>query len=416
MRRVLNITRLAAGAMLLASCELLSGPGEDRRPAPMEALPRELSTAEREVIAGSNAFAFDILRETIAREDSPGVMLSPLSASMALGMTMNGARGPTFEGMRDALGFAGLEQDAINASYRALIDLLLGLDDNVEMRIGNSVWARTAFPFHESFMETVRQSFDAEVSNLDFGSPDAAPTINQWVDRSTNGRITEIVPVPIPDHAVMYLINAIYFKGDWQNQFSRDATQDALFTRADGSTKTVRMMSREGGFHYFADADVEVAELRYGRGAFVMDIVLPRTGSIDDVIATLDETRWRAWTDGVQETSIHLRMPKYRMEYETTMNEPLIALGMQSAFGRTPDTDFTGLSPAGRDLYISNVKQKTFINVDEEGTEAAAVTSVEIGVTSGPPTMTVDRPFLVAIRERFSGAILFIGRVGDPEA
>jgi serpin B len=412
MRRVLNITRLAAAALLLASCELLSGPGEDVRP--MESLPRELSGAEREVIAGSNAFAFDILRETIAREDEPGVMLSPISASLALGMTMNGARGPTFEGMRDALGFAGLEQDAINASYRDLIDLLLGLDDNVDMRIGNSVWARTAFPFHESFMETVRQSFDAEVSNLDFASPDAAPTINAWVDRSTNGRITDIVPAPIPDDVVMYLINAIYFKGDWQDQFKRSLTQDAPFTRADGSTSTVRMMSREGGFHYFADEAVEVAELRYGRGAFVMDIVLPRTGTIDEVIATLDAARWRAWTDGVHETSMYLRMPKFRMEYETTMNEALIALGMQSAFGMTPDTDFTGLSPAGRDLYISNVKQKTFIAVDEEGTEAAAATSVEVSVTSMPPTMIVDRPFLVAIRERFSGTILFIGRVGDP--
>jgi serpin B len=174
------------------------------------------------------------------------------------------------------------------------------------------------------------------------------------------------------------------------------------------------MMSRAGGFRYFADADVEVAELRYGRGAFVMNIVVPRTGSIDDVIATLDETRWSALTDNVQPTGMHLRMPKFRMEYETTMNEPLIALGMQSAFAVTPDTDFTGLSPAGRDLYISNVKQKTFVNVDEEGTEAAAVTSVEITVTSMPPTMNVDRPFLVAIRERFSGTILFIGRVGDP--
>jgi serpin B len=414
MRRVLHCGGLAAAVALMASCELLSGPGEGGRPAPMEALPRELSSAEREVIAGSNAFAFDILRETIAREEGPDVMLSPLSASMALGMTMNGARGPTFDGMRTTLGFAGLEQDAINQSYRDLIDLLLGLDDGVDMRIGNSVWARTAFPFHDAFMQTVEQSFDAEVSNLDFAAADAAPTINSWVDRSTNGRITEIVAAPIPDDVVMYLINAIYFKGDWVDQFDRRQTHDAPFTRADGSTKTVRMMSRAGGFRYFADADVEVAELRYGRGAFVMNIVVPRTGSIDEFIATLDETRWSALTDAVQPTGMHLRMPKFRMEYETTMNEPLIALGMQSAFGVTPDTDFTGLSPAGRDLYISNVKQKTFINVDEEGTEAAAVTSVEIGVVSMPPTMNVDRPFLVAIRERFSGTILFIGRVGDP--
>jgi serine protease inhibitor len=404
----------AGAALLLASCELFSGPGEDRAPA-LERLPRELSAAEQAVIESSNAFAFDLLRETAARDDSPDIMLSPLSASMALGMTLNGARGPTFAGMRDALGFDDLEQDEINASYRDLIALLLELDGAVDMRIANSVWARSGFAFHDSFLETVRQWFGAEVATLDFDAADAVPTINEWVDRSTNGRISEIVPAPIPGDVVMYLLNAIYFKGDWRDRFDRERTQDAPFTRADGSTKTVAMMSRGGGFDYHADADVEIAELRYGRGAFVMDIVLPREGrTVDDLIATLDETRWSAWIDGLDSSSIDLRMPKYRLEYDTSLNEPLIALGMQSAFGLTGDTDFTGLSPRGRELYISNVKQKTFINVDEEGTEAAAVTSVEIGVVSMPPTMVVDRPFLVVIRERFSGAIMFIGKIGDP--
>jgi serine protease inhibitor len=401
-----------SAVLLLASCELLSGPGEE---APLERLPRELSTAERAVIAGSNTFAFDILRETVARDDSPDIMLSPLSASMALGMTMNGARGPTFAGMRDALGFDELDPAAINTSYRDLMGMLLELDDAVDMRIANSVWMRSGFAFHDSFSQTVRTWFGAEVTTLDFDATDAAPTINRWVDRSTNGRISEIVDAPIPRDAVMYLINAIYFRGDWQQRFDRNLTQEAQFTRADGSTTTVPMMAREGGFQYYADGDVEVAELRYGRGAFVMNIVLPREGrTVDEVIETLDDARWQSWIGGLRETDMHLRMPKFRLEYETIMNEPLVALGMASAFGRTGDTDFTGLSPHGRDLYISTVKQKTFINVDEEGTEAAAVTSVEVRVVSMPPTMMVDRPFLVVIRERFGGAILFIGKIGDP--
>jgi serine protease inhibitor len=404
----------AAATLLLPSCELLSGPGGE---APLERLPRELSAAELEVIRSSNAFAFDVLRETVARDDAPDIMLSPLSATMALGMAMNGARAQTFEGMRDALGFGGLDQDRINESYRDLIDLLLGLDDAVEMRIANSVWARSGFEFHDSFMDVVRTSFDAEVATLDFAAPDAAPTINAWVERNTSGRIDEIVDAPIPLDVVMYLINAIYFKGSWQESFDRADTYDAEFTRADGSTKMVAMMSREGGFEYTADADAEIAELRYSRGAFVMDIVLPREGrTADELIATLDESRWNGWIGALQPTDMHLRMPKYRLEYETTMNDALVALGMQSAFGLTGDTDFTGLSPHGRDLYISKVKQKTFINVDEEGTEAAAVTSVEIRETSAPPAMVVDRPFLVVIRERFGGAILFIGKIGDPAA
>src|SRR5690606_5112159 len=241
-----------------------------------------------------------LLRETAARDASRNIVLSPLSASMALGMAMSGARGPTFEGMRDALRFSGLQQDAINTSYRALMELLLGLDSNVEMRIGNSAWARTGFPFHESFMDTVRNAFDAEVATLDFDAPDASATINAWVSNSTNGRIEDIVPAAIPADAVLYLINAVYFKGDWKTPFDAKRTHDAPFHRADGSTVTARMMTREGGFHYTTNDDVEIAELRYGRGAFVMDVILPRSGrTAANLIATLDEDTWEQWMTSV---------------------------------------------------------------------------------------------------------------------
>lgn len=413
MKRIPQAATLMIMLLGTASCELLSGP--DESPSELTALPRALSADETAVIGASNAFAFDILRETAAGDASRNIVLSPLSASMALGMAMNGARGETFGGMRHALGFDGMPQDAINASYRGLIDLLLGLDANVEMRIGNSVWADTGYPFHESFMDTVRSAFHAEVATLDFGAPDAANTINDWVRRSTNNRIDEIVPSPIPHDVVMYLINAIYFKGDWKNPFNPDRTADAPFHRADGTTVTAKMMMREGGFHYTANDDVEIAELRYGRGAFVMDVILPRAErTAAELVATLDETRWQTWLAALppEESRVHLRMPKYRIEYETTMNDALKTIGMELAF--TPHVaDFSGMSPTN-DLFISNVKQKTFINVDEKGTEAAAATSVEIVETSMPPTMVVDRPFIVAIRERFSGAILFIGVIGEP--
>jgi serine protease inhibitor len=167
--------------------------------------------------------------------------------------------------------------------------------------------------------------------------------------------------------------------------------------------------------HYDAAAAVDVVELLYGRGAFAMTIVLPAAGvEVDDVIADLDATQWRTWLDGLQERQLQFAMPRFRLEYETLMNEPLVTLGMDVAFGRSPGTDFRGLSPLGLELFITNVRQKTFVDVNEEGTEAAAATSVEIGRTSGPPSVRVDRPFLLAIRERFSGTILFIGKVGDP--
>jgi serine protease inhibitor len=419
MRGIIRTAAVCGTLLSLTACESPFGPGK-RGPEPeLTSLPRALTVQEREVIRANNTFAFDILRETVRHEPaSPNVFLSPLSASMALGMTMNGARGETLDGMRTALGFGDLDAGAINQSYRQLIDLLRGLDRGVDMRIANSIWALAGFPFHEAFLQAARRYFDAEVTALDFGAPDAAAIINRWVDRSTAGRIKEIVDDPIGADVVMYLINAIYFKGDWRHRFDRSLTRDAPFQLADGRQTNVKMMHRDGPFLlHHAEGGVQVLELAYGRGAFAMTIVLPPAGvAVDALVAGLDARRWDEWVDGLRETSRPLGLPRFRLEYETLMNEPLVTLGMASAFGRVPGTDFTGMSPAGRSLFISNVKQKTFVDVNEEGTEAAAVTSVEMRVVSAPVPVLVDRPFIIAIRERLSGTILFLGTIGEPKS
>jgi serine protease inhibitor len=415
MSRILGSIALVAVAAASSGCDSLFGPKPDN--SLMRGLPRALSVEEHAVIQASNTFAFDILRETVRQQPADNVFLSPLSASLALGMTMNGARGTTQDGMRSVLGFGDMEMARVNEAYRALIDLLVRLDRDVDIRIANSIWARQGFPFHEEFYDTARRYFDAEVSTLDFARPDAAATINGWVAQKTGDRIKEIVEAPIPPGVVMYLINAVFFKGDWRVRFQRDLTADAPFRRPDGSHTTVPLMQQRAELlhHHDAAAAVDVVELLYGRGAFAMTIVLPAAGvEVDDVIADLDAAQWRTWLDGLQERQLQFAMPRFRLEYETLMNEPLVTLGMDVAFGRAPGTDFRGLSPLGLELFITNVRQKTFVDVNEEGTEAAAATSVEIGRTSGPPSVTVDRPFLLAIRERFSGTILFIGKVGDP--
>jgi serine protease inhibitor len=401
------------------ACETLMGPGRNSPEAPLDRLPRALSASETAVIRASNSFAFDILRETVADQPADNVLLSPLSASLALGMTMNGALGETRAGMEQALGFAGLGVDEINEAYRALMELLLGLDRGVDMRIANSIWARQGFPFHESFYDVARRYFQAEVTTLDFARPDAADILDSWVKQHTGGRIEEIAPRPIPPLAVMYLINAIYFKADWTHQFDARHTADATFRLENGGTKNVRMMRRTGRatVHFDAATGVQVAELPYGRGAYAMTLVLPPAGAdVDAFVRAMTPAQWDGWLDGLTEQEVSLQLPRFRVEYETTMNQPLVALGMDLAFGLRAGTDFGGLSPLGRDLYISLVKQKTFMEVNEEGTEAAAATLVEISRTSGPPAMIFDRPFVVAIRERLSGAILFIGRIGDPDS
>jgi serine protease inhibitor len=402
-----------AGVVSLAACDLFTGPGSEPLP-PLTNLPRALSAAEQEVISASNRFAFDLLRGVVERDTSANIFLSPLSASMALGMTMNGAAGETFEGMRSALGFGTLERDAINASYRSLIDLLVDLDRGVEMKIANSIWVRRGFPLHEPFVQSSRTHFGAEVSELDFADPGAPGVINRWVDRNTEGKIKDIVENIDPD-VMLYLINAIYFKGSWSSRFDRRATAEATFHRADGSRQNVRMMYLpQGKVRHLWSQEAEIVDLPYGREAFSMTLVLPGEGrTVEDLVDSLDAESWDDWIDRLNAAEVDVHLPRFRLEYETLLNGTLRALGMQTAFDPT-GADFSGMSPLGGDLYISNVKQKTFVDVNEEGTEAAAATSVEMRVVSVGPTFRADRPFLVAIRERLSGTILFLGVIGAP--
>lgn len=405
--------RMAAllGALLLTACEDPIG-----QPERLDQLPRPLTAAESGVIAASNDFAFDLLREADRERKGENVFLSPLSASLALGMTMNGARGETFDAMRSTLAFGNLTQAEINASYRSLIDLLRQLDPRVQMQIANSIWYRNTYPFHTAFFDTTRTYFDAEVAGLDFDDPGSVRKVNEWVDRATSGKIDEILERIRPED-VMYLVNAIYFKGSWTKRFDPADTRDAPFYDAAGtrSTGTVKMMQRAGPLRYYRGAGFEAADLPYGNGAFSMTVLLPeRGGDAGATLQSLDAARWSQVVDGLAEASMGIALPKFRVEYEHGLNDVLTRLGMGRAFGIGGQADFTGMSPRGDELVITDVLQKTFVDVNEEGTEAAAVTKVTVGVTSAPATFTVDRPFVFLIRERLSGTILFMGKIVAP--
>jgi serine protease inhibitor len=403
--RTLVAATLSSG--VLAAC------GDPTGPERLDQLPRALSRAESAVISASNDFAFRLLREVNRGAEAENLFVSPLSVSMALGMTMNGAAGSTWDEMRSMLGFEGLTQEEVNTSYRSLIELLLGLDRRVEMGIANSIWHEQRFPFHATFLDRVRRDFDATITPLDFSDPGAAARINQWVRTSTRNRIQTIVD-DIPRDAVMYLINAIYFKGQWTHRFPANQTVQDQFATLSGARVPVRMMNVEATFPMVRTPRYEAIELPYGNGAFAMTILLPARGADpNELLASLDHTAWDQITGSLVEGQTMVSMPRFRMEYEETLNEMLQALGMRTAFA-PGGADFSSMSPAGESLYVGRVKHKSFVEVDEVGTEAAAVTSVEMRVVSMPPTFRVDRPFVFAIRERFSGTILFAGKVVDP--
>ena len=379
----------------------------------LDSLPRALTAAESRLADAGNEFTFRLFREaTRTLPADSNVFLSPLSASFALGMTLNGARGETFDAMRAALQFPGLAQADINAGYRGLIDLLLGLDRATEMRVANAVFPRQGFAVKQPFLDAARSAFDAEVMPLDFGSPGAVTSINDWVKTKTSGRIPRLLDRLEPAE-VMFLVNAIYFKGRWRTTFDRRETKPAPFTSADGRVRQVETMSRrEAAILVGSLPNASVGELWYGNGAFAMTILLPNTGVTPAAVATsLDASAWSRLTGGLVERKVDVYLPKFKIEAGRALKDDLAALGMAIAFdgGRA---DFSGIADVSPErLFISRVIQKAFVEVNEEGTEAAAATGVGVGVTSLPPSLTVDRPFLFLIRERLSGTVLFIGQV-----
>jgi len=408
---------VTAGALLVLASGCDFGTADSDRDDQDAPPPRPLTATEKQVVEADNAFGLKLLRSTVQSEGEPSnVFVSPISVSMALGMTLNGARGETREAMETALQKQNLSPDAINDAYRGLIDLLEGLDPNVEVALANSIWYRETLPVRQAFIDTNRVHFDAEVAGLDFSNPGASERINGWVNDATRGNIPDIVPAQIPPEIVMYLINATYFKAPWRTQFDPANTEDGPFHRADGSTAAVPMMTRsESVVHPYAQTEqFRAIDLAYGDSLYSMTILLPHEDtSVREVVDGLTPETWNRLTDQLAPKSFsRLQLPKFTLRYKKQLKDVLTDLGMGIAF--TERANFRSIADTA--LAISKVTHKTFLRVDEEGTEASAATSVGVSVTSAPPSFIVDRPFLVVIRENHSGTILFIGTVVDPTA
>ena len=403
---------LIVALALLAACGEPLGP--DGPGPPLEELPRPLTPGEAVVIERSNAFGIDLLREVLEVDDRTNVVLSPLSASMVLAMTLNGAAGTTLDGMRTALRLEGLSQEEINDSYRGLMSLLTDLDPLVDVSIANSAWANERHSFHQAFFDAVTEHFDGRVESRDFGDPNTLREINAWVDRSTRGLIEHILQEGELDPGLaLLLLNAVYFEGRWRAGFDPEDTRPGVFTRDDGSTVTVDMMHlTDVEFPYGQTDDLVAVELPYGGGAYSMVIALPRRSTPREVLAGMDARGWDTLMGSLGPRVLDgLSLPRFVMEYDSFLNDALTDMGMGIAFTR--QADFSDLAP--EHLCMDFVRQKTFIEVDEAGTRAAAVTAVGIRPVSFFGFLA-DRPFLFAIRERLSGAILFVGVIGDPAA
>lgn len=391
----------------LPSCEMLQDEEENVKPKEIV-----LRAPLQKRVVQDNDFAFELLRKTIANNDDENVFLSPMSVSIALGMALNGAENETETQIASVLQLRDMTYAEINEYYKIMQSNLPGVDPKVKLSIANAVWYDKLFNVKQSFLDVNAENFDAYIKMLDFQSPAALDTINSWCSRKTNKLIPTILD-EIPAEAVMYLTNAIYFKGLWSKKFDKKNTREAEFRNQSNQNVSVNMMSLKDTFMYYEDETAQYLSMPYGGKAFSMTVMLPVEGkSTDSLLVGFDATKWQNIQTGMTGREVQVFMPRLKVENKFKLKETLEDMGMPVAF--TPMANFSGISDTP--VMISDVIHKTYVTVDEEGTEAAAVTAVQFEYTSIPEykLFNVNRPFVFIISEKSTGVILFAGKIGNP--
>jgi serine protease inhibitor len=383
--------------------------------------------ASVDVAGADNAFGFRLLNAVQKTIPSGNVVLSPVSAALDLSMVLNGAGGQTRQEMLSALSLSGPELGAINEANAQLIKVIRTAAQNITLSVADSLWVDSRHVIlRPDYVQRTQAWYDAEMIDLDFSSPSAATRINSWAAKETHGRIPKVIDRIDPADLVL-LLNAVYFKGQWTHKFDKAQTQQRDFTLAGGSVKQVSRMAQSGRFDYFETPQLQAIRLPFGDGDLVMEVLLPaKSSSLGALEAELTAEHWTGWQAQYAARSGTIELPRFELKSDYHLNEPLQALGMKRAF--QPDVaelaDMFSPAPGqvrtGR-LFISSVLQSTYWKVDEEGSEASAVT--QIGVRAGaiarpvePFRMIVDRPFFCAIEDRRNGALLFVGAIYDPAA
>ncbi len=373
----------------------------------------ETNLKSAQVIETNNNFGLELLKTVFENDQTPNIMISPASVSIALGMAYNGAETATMEAFEEVLNYDGLTREEVNEITRELIHVLLTNVKGNLLEIANSMWYDQNFPVKQAFIDLNTTYYDAEVMELDFKKASAVKTINDWVSANTHGKIDEIIDA-IDPAMVMILINAVYFNCVWEVEFDPENTHEAPFYYGDGTGFAgVDMMDLESTFNVAMTNEFSAVELPYKNKKFSMFLFLPAEGhSVNDLVENLDGETWNSWMDQFSETKeFTVQMPRFQFEFERSLAGDLKSMGLSVAFTR--QADFSGISDVP--VLISDVIHKTYIKVNEEGTEAAAVTAIIFETTSmGFHGIRFDHPFLFAITENSSKSILFMGRVTEP--
>lgn len=377
-------------------------------------------TAEKKEMAPSYVgFSFDLYREILAEAGGVNIFISPASIGFALAMTYNGAGGATARAMASVLGLSGMSLGQVNGADSTLIERTNEKIKGVELSVANSLWARRGLDFKKDFLARAARAYGAQITSLDFSSPQAGSKINAWVAAKTKDKIKDIVD-QIDPSSVMFLVNAVYFKGSWAKKFDKVETREDTFYVDGVSPKTHPLMRQSGEYRYLRGDGFQAVSLPYGDGRLSMYVFLPdpRTGLVE-FEKQLSAGAWNTWMQSFDRTNGRIALPRFKIEFKIKLKKALTNLGMGVAFDGAK-ADFSGMIVrSNANAYIYDVVHKTFVDVNEEGTEAAAATSVEMRLTSvaiaqKPFEMIVDHPFFFAIRDNETGLVVFMGSIVDP--
>lgn len=412
------IVTVLASLVTMPSCKKIDK--NDRSVDPGNPINISTEIYQQEVIDSSNKFAFDLFKSILSdTKGTDNIMISPFSISSALSMTLNGATGKTFEDMKKALRLDGKTLDQINATYLKLMKEMVPVDERVILEIANSVWVEKRLNVKQKFITDLKDWYKAEGRGIDVTDPEAVSMVNNWIAEKTHDKITDMLDKLDPDLA-MLLINAVYFNGKWRYQFNKSETKEEPFNITASTSKIIPMMHQVENLKVAKDNKLTIVDIPYGQGNYSMLVVLPDAElNTSQAFASITPSKWSEWMDLLTYNihKVELSIPRFKYQYKRLLNNDLINMGMDIAFSGW--ATFGNISDQG--LRINRVIHQSFIENNEEGTEAAAATIVEMTFTTAGPTpepkvwkVDIDRPFLYFIHETSTGTILFMGRVYDP--
>lgn len=378
----------------------------------------EMNKDFESISSKNNQFGFELLMNLDGGEEN-NIFISPISAYIALSMLLSGADGKTKKEIEEILNVKNIDIEQFYETSKSILMHLQRDSDQIEVKIGNSLWINDFFQFQETFKRNAKDYFNGEIYEIDMRNKRSLTKINNWVADTTNGKIDQIIDGPLDESIIAYIINAVYFNGNWKYAFQKNQTKQATFHPADGSNLQAKFMQLKEKLPYYETEKYQAVQLPYSDGEMSMNIFLPKQGGLADIVNHLAASDWDVLIKKFRKKEGTVLLPKFELSYETSLLATLQKMGLKDAFDKSL-ADFSQMIVSDERIFISDMKQQTYIDVHEKGTEAAGVTSTEMKLTAAPADqpfyMDINQPFLIVIMDHETDVILFLGTISHPKS